>query len=228
MMYVAASFLATCCVVFTVHVWSATQGGEPVWNFAFGSNMNKRVLQRRKMEPLTSARARLPGWRYSTQYPGMPVFEAAFATIHPVGHPADITMPAEGTSGSTTGLHNAPPCVHGVLHKLTATQFRHLTISEGGLGHDGLGYARRPVECVLYPDDVKNLSKEDVARYTRPDGRVVVPALAFCAQDHLVRHYPLYPSQRYARIVAEGIAVGGLCGWCVSVSWLCLDSGFAC
>ena len=123
---------------------------------------------------------------------------------------SDITMPAEGTSGSTTGLHNAPPCVHGVLHKLTATQFRHLTISEGGLGHDGLGYARRPVECVLYPDDVKNLSKEDVARYTRPDGRVVVPALAFCAQDHLVRHYPLYPSQRYARIVAEGSTVGGL------------------
>ena len=98
---------------------------EEVWNFAYGGNMNPRVLlRRRRIHPLESVAGFLKDYRLAFNLRGFPFFEPAFANIVP--SPGD--------------------CVHGVLHRLTWDQLRRLDRFEG----KGLAYRHLNLEVETY------------------------------------------------------------------------------
>ncbi len=76
--------------------------------FAFGANLHPATLERRRIEPLRHASARLDGHRLVFDLPGVPVFEPAFANIHP-----------------------ADDHVWGVLYELSTADMRRLRSYEG-------------------------------------------------------------------------------------------------
>jgi len=96
-----------------------------IWNFAYGGNMNPGVLTgRRGIVPLESAAGRLEGYRLAFTARGFPLVEPAFANIEP----------APGSA------------VHGVLLRLSASQFRRLDLFEGR----GLAYRHLELAVVAY------------------------------------------------------------------------------
>lgn len=80
-----------------------------VWYFAFGANMNLRVLNARQVRPLSREAARLEGYRLVFGEPGIPLLEPAFASIEPA--PGDV--------------------VHGVLLNLARDDFARIDSTEG-------------------------------------------------------------------------------------------------
>jgi len=102
-----------------------------IWNFAYGGNMNPRVLGlRRGIEPLESVAGCLPGYRLVFNAPGVPWVEPAFANVEP-------------RPGGE---------VHGVLHRMTAGQMARLDLFEGG----GMAYRHLDLEVRAY--DGRSLS----------------------------------------------------------------------
>jgi gamma-glutamylcyclotransferase (GGCT)/AIG2-like uncharacterized protein YtfP len=96
-----------------------------IWNFAYGGNMNPRVLShRRGIVPRESAAGRLRGYRLVFNTPGVPLVEPAFANV-------------ETAAGSE---------VHGVLHRLTFDQMARLDLFEGG----GKAYRHLNLEVQAY------------------------------------------------------------------------------
>lgn len=51
--------------------------------FAFGANMHPRTLERRGITPLSSAPARLDGYRLVFDQPAIPLFDPVFASVRP-------------------------------------------------------------------------------------------------------------------------------------------------
>lgn len=83
---------------------------EPFYYFAFGANMNTRVLhERRGVTPFSSEAAVLSGFRLVFDQPGIPFVEPAFASVLP----------------STASV------VHGVLYRLDPQSFVKLDRVEG-------------------------------------------------------------------------------------------------
>ncbi len=82
---------------------------DPVWYFAFGANMASRVLAARRVTPLSSEAASLPGYRLVFEERGLPVIEPAFASI-------------TRAAGET---------VHGVLMRLERADFDRIDATEG-------------------------------------------------------------------------------------------------
>lgn len=96
-----------------------------VWNFAYGGNMNPRILLgRRGIRPAESAAARLEGYRLAFNLPGIPWLEPAFANVVP----------------------RAGAVVHGVLHRLSREQMARLDRFEGG----GVAYRHLELEVEAY------------------------------------------------------------------------------
>lgn len=88
-----------------------------LWYFAYGANMDSRTLvERRKIVPGASHRARLPGFELVFNQRGIPWIEPAFANIRS----------AENSQ------------VHGVAYLLTASQMEVLDALEGGGAYDHL------------------------------------------------------------------------------------------
>jgi len=136
-----------------------------VWNFAYGSNMNVNTLtKRRKIKPLESVGGSLKGWRLSFEFFGFPFVEPAFAVVHPTSDDND--------------------CCHGVLHKMTKSDFIKLLRSEGGGGFEIEGY--RPAEVIVDAYDGRKIRAYTLTSTTG------------------VLRKGLYPSRRYLTILYEG------------------------
>ncbi len=87
-----------------------TRQDDPFYYFAFGANMNTRVLrERRGVTPFSSEAAVLSGFRLVFDQPGIPFVEPAFASVLP----------------STASV------VHGVLYRLDPQGFVKLDRVEG-------------------------------------------------------------------------------------------------
>lgn len=85
----------------------AARADGTVWNFAYGANMSPAKLGgARGLHPLESVPARLPGWRLAfTHRGGM----------------GDVQPLAAGEAGE--GRPGGDGAVHGVLHRLSASQY---------------------------------------------------------------------------------------------------------
>jgi hypothetical protein len=102
-----------------------TSEQDGIWNFAYGGNMNPRVLsERRKISPLESLGGRLQDYRLVFNTRGFPWIEPAFANV-------------EYAPGA---------CVHGVLHRLTREQFARLDRYEWG----GVAYRHLELDVAAY------------------------------------------------------------------------------
>jgi gliotoxin/aspirochlorine biosynthesis gamma-glutamylcyclotransferase len=85
-----------------------------VWYFAYGSNMNPKVLSgRRKVFPTISEPALIRDWYLNFDVVGIPFLEPAFSSI-----------------GERPIFENQP-CVHGVLHQVTKEDFKQIQLTEG-------------------------------------------------------------------------------------------------
>lgn len=92
-----------------------------VWYFAYGANMHRDVLvRRRRLRPLRSEAGTLHGYELRFDEPGLPLLEPCFASIR-------------ACSGEL---------VHGVLHLLSDDDSRAMD------GFEGAGYARVEVRAV--------------------------------------------------------------------------------
>ncbi len=95
----------------------AAPSAELVWYFAFGANMNEHVLvARRRIRPSSAEPARLLDHQLAFDAPGLPLFERAFANVHP--SPGRV--------------------VHGVLYTFAWPDLRRLDRMEG----EGTRYVR--------------------------------------------------------------------------------------
>ena len=137
-----------------------------VYNFAYGSNMEPNVLTgRRKIQPIESIPGVLEGWQLTFDLRGIPGIEPCFGNIR----------------------ENSECEIHGVLHKMTNIQFKHLLETEGGSGVDPDGYIPMKFNVCAY------------------DGRII-EAYALVVQQNspaIVKHFIL-PSSRYIGLLKSG------------------------
>ncbi|KAK7530981.1 gliotoxin biosynthesis protein GliK [Phyllosticta citribraziliensis] len=105
-----------------MHSMGTTKSATGVWYFAYGSNMSRaKFIDSRGIQPIKTARARVPGWKLTTEIPGTPYTEPAYTSIRPI-----------------TGTDDAKAReVVGVAYLITTEQYIHLVASEGG----GIAYA---------------------------------------------------------------------------------------
>ncbi len=121
-----------------------------IWNFAYGGNMNPRVLsERREISPLESVAGCLQDYRLVFNTRGFPWIEPAFANVEA-----------------------APGCrVHGVLHRLTKEQFARLDRYEwGGVAYrhletDVTAYDGRRIRATVYSARYVSREKPPSCRY---------------------------------------------------------------
>ncbi len=121
-----------------------------------GSNMNKKVLSGRRMiKPAASLPAVLPGWQLTFSQLGLPYTEPGFAAVE--RQPAAAT--AEAANGGGAGGGAPPPSarqrrpdVHGVLHRITPSQWAYVLETEGASKEDSEdgGYAVVTTTAVTY------------------------------------------------------------------------------
>lgn len=139
---------------------------EYVYNFAYGSNMHPKVLTgRRKIPPIESIPGVLEGWQLTFDLKGIPAIEPGFGNIK----------------------ENAQSEVHGILHKMTGKQFKHLLATEGGNGADPNGYI--PYKVIVHAYDGRLIEAYAlVVRQTSP---------------RILTHHAL-PSARYMYLLRNG------------------------
>lgn len=87
-----------------------------IWYFAYGSNMSSKTFQRgfRRLNPSSTERAMLRGYRLAFSEPGIPFFDPSFANVE-----KDDTAVCEG-----------------VLYRITHEEMDHLDISEGNRAYN--------------------------------------------------------------------------------------------
>lgn len=129
--------------------------------FSFGANMSPNKLSSvRSIQPLQSLPASLPGWRLSfTHRGGM----------------GNLRQMAPGDEQAPPGL----PGVHGVLHRLSATDYGRLINME---------HEYRPVEVEVFPYGASH----------------PVSAVTCVTPDHMCTVEGLPPIQRYLSLLQEG------------------------
>lgn len=139
---------------------------EYVYNFAYGSNMYPNVLSgRRKIHPIESIAGVLEGWQLTFDLRGVPGIEPCFGNIK----------------------ENPTAEVHGVLHKMTGKEFKHLLATEGGGGVDENGYI--PIKLNVRAYD--NRSIEAYALVVRQASPIILREFA-------------QPSSRYMTLLCNG------------------------
>ena len=136
-----------------------------IWYYAFGSNINKKVFEGRRMiKPAESSPAVLPGYRLCFNMPGMPYREPGFGSVEPI--PAASAGAGQngshGGGGSSAangvGAARAPASspweeqeVHGVAHRVTPTEWAYILETEGAAVRGSeYGYGVVDVEVVCY------------------------------------------------------------------------------
>ncbi|KAL9655760.1 hypothetical protein ABK040_004987 [Willaertia magna] len=139
-----------------------------VYYFAFGANMATRVLTgRRKVHPKESHPCYVNNFELSFCMKGVPYFEPSFASIQ----------------------EKDKAIVHGVVHLITREDMDQIRRTEGGNGHDNVGYKEIIVEANIY-------SSSDRTSYRK----VNAIALQACKIDIV----DALPSARYLNILREG------------------------
>lgn len=175
-----------------------------VWYFAYGSNMNKKVFSGRRMiKPAASLPAVLPGWQLTFSQPGLPYAEPGFAAVE--------RQPAVAAAGATNGdggsgaappqqaqqQQQRRPDVHGVLHRITPSQWAYVLETEGASKEDSDdgGYAVVTTTAVTYDgQEVQGVKT------------LTVPARI---KERLQGQEAL-PSLRYLTLIRDGAADYGL------------------
>lgn len=121
--------------------------------------MNKKVFSGRRMiKPAASLPAVLPGWQLTFSQPGLPYAEPGFAAVE--------RQPAVAAAGATNGdggsgaappqqaqqQQQRRPDVHGVLHRITPSQWAYVLETEGASKEDSDdgGYAVVTTTAVTY------------------------------------------------------------------------------
>ncbi|CAF2854280.1 unnamed protein product [Rotaria sp. Silwood2] len=139
---------------------------EYVYNFAYGSNMHPNVLTgRRKIHPVESIPGVLEGWQLTFDFRGIPAVEPCFGNIK----------------------ENPDAETHGVLHKMTSKEFKHLMATEGGSGVDANGYIPQKVNVYAY------------------DGRIIEAyALVVRQTSPAILYHHALPSNRYIGLLRSG------------------------
>lgn len=139
---------------------------EYVYNFAYGANLHPDTLSgRRKIRPLESIPGVLEGWQLTFDLRGIPAVEPCFGNIK----------------------ENPNSEVHGVLHKMTSKQFKHLMATEGGSGVDENGYIPYKVHVHAY------------------DGRMIEAyALVVRQTSPAILCHHAIPSARYIGLLRNG------------------------
>ncbi|KAL4434298.1 hypothetical protein ABPG75_000739 [Micractinium tetrahymenae] len=186
-----------------------------VWYFAYGSNMNKKVFSGRRMiQPAESLPAVLQGWQLTFSQLGLPYAEPGFAAVEP--QPEALAADAANGSSSSGGGHGSSgngsesngasraqhaqrrrPDVHGVLHRITPSQWCYVLETEGASQEDSEdgGYAVVTATAVTY------------------DGKEVqgVKTLTVPARiKQRLQGQEALPSRRYLTLIREGAADYGL------------------
>ncbi|CAF3026133.1 unnamed protein product [Rotaria socialis] len=141
---------------------------EYVYNFAYGSNMHPDTLtRRRKIQPIESIPGILEGWQLTFDLRGIPGVEPCFGNIK----------------------ENPDSEIHGILHKMTSKDFRHLMTTEGGGGVDANGYIPTKLNVHAY------------------DGRIIEAYALVVRQTSpaILCHHAL-PSNRYIGLLRNGAA----------------------
>ena len=118
-----------------------------MWVFAFGSNMDRAVLEvRRMIKPAESVAAVAPGYMLTFNQPGLPYREPGFASIEPL-------PPSNGSNNNKDSKSENDDChrpVHGVAHLMTPTQWEYYKETEGAAGQSDKGYGVVEVELEAY------------------------------------------------------------------------------
>jgi len=121
---------------------------DKVWYFAFGSNMNPKILSgRRKIYPTKSLPCYLPGWYLNFNTTAIPFLEPSFASV------------------SQKPAFDSQPEVHGVVHEITRSEYDEVRRTEGGGGHIGIGYESVKINITTY--DGQTLPAFTLVEYPR-------------------------------------------------------------
>lgn len=114
--------------------------------------MNKKVLSGRRMiKPAASLPAVLPGWQLTFSQLGLPYTEPGFAAVE--RQPAAATAEAaNGGAAPPPSARQRRPDVHGVLHRITPSQWAYVLETEGASKEDSEdgGYAVVTTTAVTY------------------------------------------------------------------------------
>ncbi|KAJ3044720.1 hypothetical protein HDV00_001124 [Rhizophlyctis rosea] len=146
------------------------------WYLAYGSNMTTKVLTgRRQVKPMEYVPVTVEGYRLAFDCRGFPYFEPAFASIRKI-EPSDDKR-----------------VMHGVAFKITKRAYEHIRKTEGGGGHDNMGYLSITVDCQPYPS----------AAY--PEPILKAQTLLYCDATP-----NLHPSLRYLNLLRDGAREHGL------------------
>ncbi|KAL6047760.1 GGACT domain-containing protein [Balamuthia mandrillaris] len=152
---------------------------EEIWYFAYGSNLNPKVLRRRGLCPKETRCGYLRGWKLSFMHMGFPLREPAFATV----------LPAD-----------AGQAVHGVLYLLSSRDWRRLLATEGT-------YIPVQVTVTLYKNKKTIEEAETEENGEKTEQLVTAQTLTsatgtlFSSDIYCSSHYP---SKRYLNLIIEG------------------------
>lgn len=101
-----------------------------IWYFAYGSNLSSLAFSGdRKLKPLASVVARIPGWHLVFDTPGMPYHEPVYASIQ---RQSSISGRSYLECEKSAASWPIEPDVVGVAYLLTRCQYAHLIASEAG------------------------------------------------------------------------------------------------
>jgi len=152
--------------------------GNKLWYFAYGSNMHPKILGgRRKVHPTQSKPGYIPDQYLNFDTLGLPYVEPSFASI------------------GKQPLHPSQPEVHGVAHQITLADYEQIRRTEGGGGHDNIGYDSVEVTVNCYDG-------QELSAFT----------LVQCPSPRRIHHGVFYPSKRYMKLIEEGSVEFGLEG----------------
>jgi cation transport regulator ChaC len=119
------------------------------WYFGYGSNMDLTSLRAKGVEPLSSERAALPGWRLRFNVHHFFRHEGGVANVEPTGDPSDI--------------------VRGVLHRC---RDEHLALLDAAEAY-GHGYDRLEVPVATETDEHRAITYVGIPSFLDPECRPV-------------------------------------------------------
>ena len=118
------------------------------WYFAYGANMNPKVLERRRITPEESRAARLDGYAMRFSQRGLPLLEPAFANLE-----------AEPKEHAWVVVHKLPPGQLARLDRFEGSDYGRISITV--VTEDG------PIEAQAYFNPKPVQGRKPSRRYAR-------------------------------------------------------------
>lgn len=146
--------------------------GKTIWYLGYGANMNPKCLSdTRKVYPSKSIPCTVPNYELCFTVPGFPYMEPAFASV-------------KRSCEKENGDSSAKMTLHGVVHEVTKDDFVQIQRTEGGGGHEGMGYIVEVLKCHMYSGEI-------------------VEAVTLVYDAKLEREN-IHPSKRYSDLLIDG------------------------